>query len=93
MKIVGKFLMPFAEKFELDLAQGAEILRIDVVDGHPFLWAVIDTEAPTETRYFEAYKTGGQMSEGSELEYIGCMAIHIQMELMLYVFEVTNVGN
>lgn len=90
MKIVGKYLVPFKEQFSLELPKGAEIVRIDTVEGHVYLWAVIDTEAPLESVEFVAQKTGGEIPAGLSLVYIGCAAIHIQMELMLYFFRVVG---
>lgn len=90
MKIVGKFIVPFKERFTLELPKGAEVVRIDTVDGHVYLWAVVDTEAPIEPVEFVAQKTGGEIPLGLSLEYVGCAAIHIQMELMLYFFKVVG---
>ena len=41
-----------------------------------------------QPRTFNLYKTGGEMPDNiHEAIYHGCGAIHIQMELMMYVFE------
>jgi hypothetical protein len=50
----------------------------------------VDTEAPIEPVEFVAQKTGGEIPTGLSLEYVGCAAIHIQMELMLYFFKVVG---
>ena len=92
-EIIGKFTIPFKEQFTVDLPKGAEIVRVESVDGIPSLWAVIDlNEQETETRYFEVYKTGGKMSQNKRIKHVGNIAIFVQMELMLYVFEVENHG-
>ncbi|MNC68643.1 hypothetical protein D3C75_1192660 [compost metagenome] len=52
------------------------------------MWAIVDTEAPTELRTFHLFKTGGKMPDDiADYKYHGCGAIFIQMELMMYVFE------
>ena len=86
MKRVYKYQLPILENVELELPVGAEVVRIDDLDGMIWLWAVVDTEAPTEIREFFLYKTGGDMID-KPLKYLGCGAVFIQMELMLYVFE------
>ena len=87
MRIVGKYLLPIEEEFSLELPVGAEVIRVDGLDGHIYLWATIDTDVSTETRKFYFYKTGGKMVEDVDLAYLGCGSIYIQMELMLYLFE------
>lgn len=90
MKTIYKYQAPVKEKFEMALPTGAEILRVDDVDGMFFLWAIVDTEEKThEVRQFECYKTGAAFTtDPSELRYLGFWKIFIQMELCLYVFEV-----
>ncbi len=87
MKAVYKYQLPFKEVAEVDLPFGAKVVRIDGLDGFLWLWAVVDTTAPIETRTFYLQKTGAPMPEGKVLHYLGCGAIFIQMELMMYVFE------
>lgn len=87
MKIVGKYRIPFEEQAVVTMKKGAEIIRIDGLEGALWCWAVIDTEADDEFRDFFLYKTGGEIPEDKNLKYLGCGAIHIQQELMLYVFE------
>lgn len=36
---------------------------------------------------FHAVKCGGQMPDIEKLQYVGCCAIFVQQELMLYIFE------
>lgn len=69
---------------------GAEIIRMDAIDGMFWLWAVVDTNVPDEPRKFHAVKCGGSMPDVPNLKYVGCCAVFIQMELMLYIFEETS---
>ena len=86
MKRVFKYQLPILEEVELRLPIGAEVIRIDDLGGMIWLWAIIDDELKDETRKFYLYKTGGEMKD-IPLKYLGCGAVFIQMELMLYVFE------
>jgi hypothetical protein len=89
-KIIFKYQMPVLEDFEMELPQGAEIIRMEDQDGMFWLWAVVNTEAPLETRKFKSFKTGAMMPTDVELKYIGFCAVFVQMELGLYIFEVMS---
>lgn len=85
---IWKYQMPVKEEFTMKLPQCAQIIRIASENGYLWLWAIVDTEAPLEERYFKAFKTGGAMPDDiSRLQYAGMAPIYIQQELMLYFFE------
>lgn len=96
MNVIYKYRLPFKEVAEVVLPVGARIIRIDGEDSGPAagqisIWAIVDSEAPLETRTFHLFKTGGAMPDNiHEAVYHGCGAIFIQMELMMYVFEFPN---
>lgn len=85
-RVIYKYQMPVLEKFTMKLPQGAEIIRVADQDGMFWLWAVVDTEVPDETRNFVAVKCGAKVPDG-DLKYIGFCAIFVQQELGLYIFE------
>lgn len=68
----------------------AEIIRVQDQGGMFWMWAVVETDAPTETRYFKAFKTGAEIPGGLNLRYVGFCAVFVQMELGLYIFEVMS---
>lgn len=86
---IFKYTLPIAERTHIDLPLGAQILRVDGLDGGLWVWAMVDTTAPLERREFALFKTGGDMPDNvaEEYKYVGCGSIYIQQELMLYVFE------
>lgn len=86
-KTIWKYQLPVLERFVLKLPEGAQIIRIDDQGGMLWAWAIVNTEAPLTERSFRAFKTGAQMPDDVLLQYVGCAAIHVQMELMLYFFE------
>lgn len=86
-KVIYKYQMPVLERFEMELPEGAEIIRMQDEDGLFWLWAVVDTDAVKETRAFHAYKTGAKIDDKANLEYVGFCAVFVQMELGLYIFE------
>ena len=88
MKAIYKYSLPVQEKFELSLPAGAQILRVEDVDGLFWCWAIVDTEASHEVRYIECYKTGQPIETPTEdLIYLGCCKLFIMQELCLYMFE------
>lgn len=88
---IWKYQMPVAEKFEMKLPKGAQIIRMAGENGYLWLWAVVDTSAPLETRQFEAFKAGGTMPDDlSNHVFRGMAHIYIQQELMLYIFEIVE---
>lgn len=84
---IFKYRVPFMEEVKMQLPQGAQVIRIDGLDGALWLWAVVDKGAPLEERVFHLFKTGAAMPSSTTYRYLGCGAIFIQMELMMYVFE------
>lgn len=88
MKVIYKYRLPFMETSKVVLHKDAKVLRIDGFDGAIWLWAIVDTQAPLVERTFYLFKTGGQMPDDVDTYvYLGCGAIFVQMELMMYVFE------
>lgn len=86
-RVIYKYQMPVMEHFTMQLPAGAEIIRMSGIDGMFWLWAVVDTNAADEPRKFHAVKCGGNMPDIADLKYVGCCAVFVQQELMLYIFE------
>lgn len=88
MKCIYKYRVPFMETSTVAMPDGAEVIRVDGLDGAIWMWAIVDTNNPLVGREFKLYKTGGEMPSNIEdYNYIGCGAIFVQMELMMYLFE------
>lgn len=88
MKKIFKYRLPFMEVSTIDMPTGAQVIRVDGLDGAIWVWAIVDLDSPVETRTFHLFKTGAEMpSDINQYVYLGCGAIFIQQELMLYVFE------
>ena len=88
MNKIFKYPIPVLEKFSLNLAKDARILRVDTVEGQFWLWVIVNPDVPTEKRYFECYKTGMPIeTDINELKYIGFYTLYIMQELCLYMFE------
>lgn len=85
-KAIWKYQIPVLEVFDVELPAGAEIIRFENEGGKLWLWAVVAPDAPIKPITIYAFKTGAEISTDKELKYIGCAAIFIQAELMLYYF-------
>lgn len=48
----------FALGDDIEMPAGAAIVQVSKQNGAPTLWAVVDPDAPTETRAFEVLGTG-----------------------------------
>jgi len=89
MNVIYKYQLPILEKFTLDLPKDADILRVDVIEGKPYLWALVTKDVPTTERNFEMYKTGQDIETYKNyLHYLGNLKLFVGQELCLYVFEV-----
>lgn len=84
-RAIWKYQIPVLEDFEVDLPKGSEIIRFANEGGKLFLWAVVSPHAQIEPVRLLAFKTGAEMPN-TEMQYLGCAAIFIQAELMLYYF-------
>lgn len=58
MKIVFKYPVSDRDRFYLELPKGAKILSFQCQGEQPCLWALVDTDVPTETRHFLFIDTG-----------------------------------
>lgn len=92
MKKIFKYELPVKEKVTMQLPKSALIIRCEDVDGKFFIWAIVDPESTeTETRFFECYKTGQEITTDlAYLRHIGNCKLFIMQELCLYVFENIN---
>ena len=88
MKQIHKYRLPFMEISKVDMPMDAQIIRVGGLDGALWIWAIVDTDLPLETRTFYLFKTGSKMPEDiNRYYYHGYGAIFIQMELCMYIFE------
>lgn len=77
-KVIFKYQMPVKEQFSLDLPKDAQIIRMQDLDGMFWLWAVVDTDAPTEKRFFRAFKTGAKIPDDFDTShYVGFCAVFV----------------
>lgn len=85
MQTVFKYSLSSHKISEVQLPAGAKVLRIDLQNGSTFIWALVDTDAPTEIRTFEIYGTGHQIPDGNRT-FINTFFVH-DGEFVFHAFE------
>jgi hypothetical protein len=84
MKTVYKYPLLIADVQEARLPLGAQLLSVQMQNGHPCLWALVDTEAP------KGYRKIIMTGTGTPAENVGRHISTFQMNggaLVWHVFE------
>ena len=64
MKTIHKYeLGPLGVGINVPLPKGSVVLSAGIKNTDIFIWALVDTEQPTEVRQFIAYGTGWEVDE------------------------------
>ena len=65
------------DMFVLEMPSGARILSIDAQNGKPFLWALVDPDAPKVQRRFLTAGTGHPLHDSvSGAAFVGTFQLH-----------------
>lgn len=71
MKAIYKYsLRPLGMMFTVEMPKDAAVLTVQVQNNEPHIWAIVETEAPSEQRSFVLRGTGHEFN-GNEGRYIG----------------------
>ena len=91
-KTIWKYELEITDNQNILMPIGAEILTVQMQDGTPCLWALLNPEADIEKRYIEIFGTGHPVScdLGSARKYISTFQMS-NGELVFHVFEYTGV--
>lgn len=66
---IWKYAFKLAERFVLEMPQGAQVLTVQEQHGTPVIWARVDPDAPQESRHFRLCGTGHAL--GRVGNYVG----------------------
>ena len=88
MKTVYKYPVPVADAVRLNMPVGAKILTVQSQNDTPTLWALVDPDAPLESRVFRVIGTGHPVEDG-DLTYIGT-AQQFGGSLVWHIFELSQ---
>ncbi len=86
MLSVWKYDIPAVDKFELELPLGAEVLTVQMQNGFPEMWALVDPEAVKSKRTFVLVGTGHSIHEDARLDFVNTFQPH--EGLVFHLFEV-----
>lgn len=88
---IWKYQLKVTDWQNISMPQDAEILTVQVQNGIPCLWALVNPEAETEIRCIEIFGTGNQILSGmgASRKYISTFQIP-EAGLVFHVFEYTG---
>ena len=89
---IWKYKLEGTDGQNISMPKGADILTVQVQDGLPFLWALVDPKAETEIRFIEIFGTGNPILSdmGTSRKYISTFQMR-EGRLVFHVFEYTGV--
>jgi hypothetical protein len=71
MKVIWEFPFENMGMLGIDMPVGAEILTVQVQDGVPCIWAMVDPGQEKENRIIVVHGTGHPVQQAEEKKYIG----------------------
>ncbi len=86
MNAIWKYPIPVADEFQLEMPMGARPLTVQVQDGKPYLWALVNTEFDVEPHRFRLAGTGHPLEEDVwSYAYVGTFQVR-DGRLVFHVF-------
>ena len=86
MRRVFKYELLMCDHINIILPKGAEILKVGVQSDQPFMWTLIDPDAPDEKRSFRIVGTGHSIDE-INLKFIDTFQLS-GGDLIFHIFEI-----
>jgi hypothetical protein len=82
---IFKYPLTIDDEIKISMPEGSEILTVQTQGERPFIWAIVDTDAPLTTRRL-CVRGAGHTFKGNEGKYIGTCQIDNEF-LVFHVFE------
>ncbi len=86
MMTIWKFPIAVTDEQTVEMPADARILTVQVQHDQPCLWAIVDSDKPTEPRRIRIFGTGHDMGRGNGSVYIGSFQIS-GGSLVFHVFD------
>lgn len=86
MTTIWKFPLRITDSQEIKIPDGAQILSVQVQDGQPCIWALLDETAKTYSRKIGMFGTGHPMPKEFAGKYIGTYQLR-NGDVVFHVFE------
>lgn len=81
--VIWKWSLMALDAQTLLMPKGAQVLSVQMQNDIPQIWALVDQNAPLETRIFNTYGTGNPMPDAVG-RFVGTFQL---MQLVFHVFE------
>jgi len=86
---IWKWTLSVLDVQTVQMPKGAQVLSVQVQDGEPQLWAMVDEQAPTEPRTFATYGTGHPLPDvANHGRFVSTYQMH-SGRLVFHVFDQT----
>lgn len=86
MKTIYKYKLQTTDEQQILMPKGAEILTVQLQDGEPQLWALVETNNQPTKRYIEIFGTGNPIIGIGPRKYIATYQLR-GGALVFHVFE------
>lgn len=86
MNTIYKYKLEFGEVNQILIPEKAEILYVGTQYDAVYLWALVNTGSPNETRIFRVYGSGHEVKNMENLKYVGTTPT-LGGRLVLHIFE------
>ena len=84
-KTIWKFPVPLKDTFKVEMPSDSEVLCVQLQDGQPTIWAVVDPSSPKVETPFIIHGTGHPISDEAG-SYVG--TFQLSNGLVFHLFEV-----
>lgn len=88
MRTIWKFPFRIDDEVAIEMPRDARVLTVQVQDGKPCLWALVDPKAPKGPRLFRLFGTGHPVTEELLGAFVGTFQINSSLP-----YELGGVGS
>ncbi|MDV2459881.1 hypothetical protein CMU99_16305 [Elizabethkingia anophelis] len=88
MRKIFKYQLEIKDFNDIEMPKNAEVLSVQVQNGIPCIWAMVDTENPLEKRKFMTIGTGKELCPRTPHTFIGTYQLS-ELGLVFHCFELT----
>lgn len=86
MKQVWKYQLKADDVFSVEMPKGAQVLHVNMQDGEPYMWVLVDPSRETEYRAFRLAGTGHDIDPVWS-KYLGTFLVGSTGYLVFHLFE------
>lgn len=87
---IWKFEFDIHDRITIQMPKGAKILHVECQDNMPCIWALVNADAPRETRSFRIVGTGHPIPDIADLRHVATFQM-ADGQLVWHLFEPANV--